>query len=111
MGFPLGPRLASVFMCHFEKIWLENCLTQFKPVVYERFRSTEHVEKIKKYLKKQHKNIVFTSEIEQSGSLSFLDIKISGETTDFSPQFKETLHLVEFLPILKVLFPNLTNVV
>ena len=53
MGSPLQPTLANVFMCHFENIWLENCPTQFKPVVYRRyvdntfllFRSTEHVEK------------------------------------------------------------------
>ena len=43
------------------------------------FRSTGHVEKFKKHLNKQRKNIAFTSEMEQNGSLSFLGIKISGE--------------------------------
>ena len=70
MGFPLGPILGNVFMCHFENIWLENCPTQFKPVLYRicvdntflLFRSKEHVEKLKKYLKRQHKNIAFTLE-------------------------------------------------
>ena len=33
MGSPLGPTLANVFICHFDKVWLENCLTQFKLVV------------------------------------------------------------------------------
>ena len=37
MGSPLGPTLANVFMCHFENIWLENCPTHFKPIVYGRF--------------------------------------------------------------------------
>ena len=53
MGSPPGPTLVNVFTCHFENIWLENCSTQFKPVVYRRyvddtfllFCSTEHVEK------------------------------------------------------------------
>ena len=29
------------------------------------FHSTEHIEKFKRYLNKQHKNIAFTSEMEQ----------------------------------------------
>ena len=87
MSSPLGPTLANLFMCHFEIVWLENCPTRFKPVVYRRyvddtfllFHSTEHVEKFKKYLNKQHKNIASSSEMEQSGSLPFLDIKIRRE--------------------------------
>ena len=43
------------------------------------FRSKDHVEKFRNYLTKQHKNIKFTSEIEENSSLSFLDIKISRE--------------------------------
>ena len=54
----LGPTLANVFMCHFENIWLENCPTQFKPVVYRSyvddtfllFCSTEHAEKFENIL-------------------------------------------------------------
>ena len=91
MGSPLGPTLANVFMCHFENIWLENCPSHFKPIVYRRFvddtfvlfRSKDHVEKFRNYLNKQHKNIKFTSEIEKNGSLSFLDIKISRENNKF----------------------------
>ena len=82
MGSPLGPTLANVFMCHFENIWLENCPAHFKTIVYRRFvddtfllfQTKDHVEKFKNYLNKQHKNIKFTSEIEENGSLSFLDI-------------------------------------
>ncbi|XP_069992247.1 uncharacterized protein [Penaeus vannamei] len=50
MGSPLGPTLANIFMCHYEKIWLEDCPTSFKPCKYFRyvddtlllFRSSDH---------------------------------------------------------------------
>ena len=91
MGSPLGPTLANVFMCHFENIWLENCPAHFKPIVYRRFvddtfllfQTKDDVEKFKNYLNKQHKNIKFTSEIEENGSLSFLDITITRENNKF----------------------------
>ena len=91
MGFPLGPTLANVFMCHFENIWLQNCPIHFKPIGYRwfvddtflLFRSKGHTEKFRNYLNKQHKNIKFTSEIEDNVSLSFLDIKISRENNKF----------------------------
>ena len=91
MGSALGPTLANVFMCHFETIWLENCPSHFKAIVYRRFvddtfllfRSKDHVEKFRNDINKQHKNIKFTSEIEENGSLSFLDIKISRENNKF----------------------------
>ena len=73
MGSPLKSTLANAFMClHFEKIWLESCLTQFN---------------------KQNKNIAFTSEVEQNG-LSFLDIK-SAVRTHLSPQFTKSLYLMQ----------------
>ena len=37
MVSPLAPTLVNVFMCYFEKTWLENCSTQFKHVVYRRY--------------------------------------------------------------------------
>ena len=111
MGFPLAPTLANVFMCHFENIWLENFPSHFKPIVYRRFvddtlllfRSKDHVEKLRNYLNKQHKNIKFTSEIEKNGSLSFLDIKISRENIKFVTSVYRKLHSLEFSQILKVL--------
>ena len=36
MGSPLGPTLTNVFMCHFEKIWLENCPYHLKQIVDRR---------------------------------------------------------------------------
>ena len=58
MGSPLVPTLGSIFMCHFENIWLENCPSHFKPIVYRRFvddtfllfRSKDQVEKFRNYL-------------------------------------------------------------
>ena len=35
MGSPLGPTLANVFLCYYEKIWLQNCPSEFKPVFLE----------------------------------------------------------------------------
>ena len=51
MSSPLGPTLANAFLCHYEKIWLNECSSQFKPVVYRRyvddifvlFKSKEHL--------------------------------------------------------------------
>ena len=60
-----SPTLANAFMCYFENIWLENCPSHFKPIVYRQFvddtfllfRSKDHVEKLRDYLNKQHKKI------------------------------------------------------
>ena len=87
MGSPLVPTLGNVFICHFENIWLENFPAHFKLTVCRRFvndpfllfRTKDHVEKSKIYLNKQHKNIKFMLEIEENGSLWFLDINITRE--------------------------------
>ena len=87
----VGPTLANVFMCHFENIWFENCPSHFKPIVYRWFvddtllllRSKDHVEKFRSYLNKEHKNVKFTSETGENGSLSFIDIKISRKNNKF----------------------------
>ena len=91
MGSPLGPTLANVFLCYHEKNWLQNSLSEFKPVIYRRyvddtfllFRSKHHIEKFRNYLNRQHKNIKFTSETENENSISFLDIKITRENNKF----------------------------
>ena len=51
MGSPLGHKRANVFLCHYEKTWLNECPSQFKPAVYRRyvddifvlFKSKEHL--------------------------------------------------------------------
>ena len=91
MGSPLGPTSANIFLCFHEKIWLDKCRVEFKPVIYTRFvddtfllyRSKEHIGKFGLYLNCQHPNIKFTSEIEENNSISFLDIKINRDNNRF----------------------------
>ena len=53
MGSPLGPTLANVFLCFYERKWLEKCPLEFKSVFHRRyfddifflFKSTDHLEK------------------------------------------------------------------
>ena len=33
----LGPTLANVFLCYHEKIWLQNCPREFKPVICRKY--------------------------------------------------------------------------
>ena len=101
MDSPLEPKLTNVFRCHFEKIWLEICPAHFKLIFNRRIvddtlllcRSKDHVQKMKNYLNKQHKNIKSMSKIEKNGSLSFLDITISHQSNKL---FIASLHLVPF---------------
>ena len=37
MGYSLGTTLANIFLCYHEKIWLQNCLSEFKPVIFRRY--------------------------------------------------------------------------
>ena len=37
MSSPLGPTLAKVFLCYHEKILLQNCTSEYKPVIYIRY--------------------------------------------------------------------------
>ena len=98
MGSPLGPTLANVFLSYHEKIQLQNCPSEFKPVIYRTyvddtfllFRSKYHIEKFRKYLNCQHKNIRFTSETKNENSISFLDIKISRDKFTTSVYGKPT---------------------
>ena len=92
MGSPLGPTLANVFLCYHEKIWLQNCPSEFKPVIYGRyvddtfllFRSRHLIEKFRNYSNCQNRNIRFTSEIENENPILFLVIKLSRENNKAS---------------------------
>ena len=85
MGSSLGHTLDNVFLCYYEKIWLQNWPSEFKPVIYRRyvddtfliFGSRHHIEKFQNYLNRQHKSIKFTSETENENCISFLHIKIT----------------------------------
>ena len=91
MGSPLGPTLATAFLCHFEKNWLNECPSQFKPVVYKRyvddifvlFKSKEHLKLFVNYMNSKHRNIKFTFETEDSNNFSFLDVKITRQNKRF----------------------------
>ena len=74
------------------------------------FRSTEHVEKSKKYLNKQRKYISFISGTKWLIVISRHQNK-PVRVTSLLPEFTETLHLVDFLLILQVLFSNIINLV
>ena len=37
MGSPLDPTVSNAFLCHYEKVWLNECPSQCKPVVYRRY--------------------------------------------------------------------------
>ena len=40
-GCPMGgcifPALGCIFLCHHETMWLDNCVSEFKPVLYKRY--------------------------------------------------------------------------
>ena len=84
MGSPLGPTLANAFLCHYEKMWINECPSQFKPLVYRYyvdnsfvlFKSKEHLELFVNYMNLKH-NIKFTFEIGNLNNFSFLDVKIT----------------------------------
>ena len=100
MGNPLGPTMANIFMCNFERKWLDSCPAEFKPVYYRRyvddtcvlFKKEEHIVSFKNYLNSCHRNINFTYEKETDNSLPFLDIKILRENNTFATSIfrKET---------------------
>ena len=85
MGSPLGPCLANIFMNFYEKIWLDNCPEDIRPIFYRRYvddifilcKSEDHLIKFKEYLNSKHRNINFTHEFEEDGKLPFLDMIIN----------------------------------
>ena len=85
MGSPLGSTLANAFLSHHEKIWLDSCPTEYKPIYYRRyiddtfviFSKPEHAQKFLDYLNNQHINNKFTKENEQNRSIPFLGMNIS----------------------------------
>ena len=91
MGSPLGPTPAKAILCHYERKWLNECPSQFKPVVYKRyvddvfvlFKSKEHLKLFVNYMNSKHRNIKFTFETEDSNNFSFLDVKITRQNKRF----------------------------
>jgi hypothetical protein len=91
MGNPLGPTMANVFLCYHEKIWLDECPIDFKPVYYRRyvddtfllFKDNSHIPKFLEYLNNKHMNIKFTSEVEANSKLNFLDVTVIKDNDSF----------------------------
>jgi len=92
MGGCVSPSLAEIFMSHHERHWLDDCPTEFKPVLYRRyvddtfllFKSAQHVPLFLQYVNSKHESINFTCEVELDGKLPFLDIEISKSAESFS---------------------------
>ena len=92
MGGCISPTLANIFLAHLEEKWLNNCVIEFKPVMYRRyvddtfllFRDSSHVIPFRRYLNNQHSRIEFTSETELNNSLNFLDVQINKNNHEFS---------------------------
>ena len=91
MGSLLGPRLASVFLCHHEKKWLNDCPNNFKPAFCKRyvddifvlFKKPEHVQLFVNYMNSKHKNISFSYETEKDGAMPFLNVNSFRENGNF----------------------------
>ena len=87
MGLPLGPTFANIFMCHYEKKWLDSCPPDFAPLFYRRyvddcfllFNSRSYAASFLSFLNSRHKNVKFTMENESNGQLPFLDVLVRKE--------------------------------
>lgn len=100
MGSPLGPSLSCAFLAHHETVWLADCPTQFKPIMYRRyvddifvlFESPDHLPLFVDYMNSRHCNMKFTSESETNNSFNFLDVNItrSGDKFETSLYRKPT---------------------
>ena len=110
MGNPLGPTMANIFMCYFEKNLLSKCPPEFKPVFYRRyvddtfvlFEKEEHLLLFKTFLNSCHPNIKFTHEKEVNHSIPFLDKRSCEKTGNLLPPCTEKTPLLDYTRILKV---------
>ena len=90
MGSPLSAIMANLFLCHHEKIWLDDCPLAYKPILYKiyvndtflLFRKPEHASTFLAYLNSKHPNIKFTMELESNDRLSFLDTTVTKNATN-----------------------------
>ena len=77
MGSPLGPVLATIFMCHFEEKWVQNVKdcpsTWFRYVddTFTFFESKASAERFLHYPNNRHANIKFTMEVEENQEIPF----------------------------------------
>ena len=73
------------FFAIIEKILLNECPSQIKPIVYRRyvddifvlFKSKEHLKLFVYYMNSKHNNTKFTFQTEDLNNFSFLDVNIT----------------------------------
>ena len=74
--------MANTFLVHFEKNWLQNCPSDFKPHYYQwyvndifvLFTSSKHLEVFSNFLNGRDANISLTTEREKQNRMSFIEI-------------------------------------
>ena len=113
VGSPLRPALASAFLVHFKKNWLQNCSSDIMAHYYRRylddiffsFTSPKHFEAFKNFPNGRHTNMSFTIEREKQNRMSILDVQIIRENKTFTtsvyrkPTFSGVYtHFDSFLP-------------
>ena len=83
MGSPLGPLLADIFLLHLEEHLMDelhaNGLVYYKRYVDDIFaiiKEGTNINRLMEILNSFHKSIQFTYELENNGSLPFLDISV-----------------------------------
>ena len=89
MGSRLAPVIASFFMGHYEKLWLNN-YTGPKVLYYRRqvddiiccFKNSIDARFFSEYLNSCHLNIKFTMETDDKGQLPFLNVLLSKQSAN-----------------------------
>ena len=97
-----------------EQIWLNECHDEFKPVYFRRyvddifvlFCSPVYLEKFQNYSNAKHRNIRFTCEKEHNISMPFLDVLLPELAMVSKYLCITNPHLVEYIQISTVSFPN-----
>jgi len=83
MGSPLGPLFANVFMSDFERKYMDALKSlgvkfwfRYVDDIFATFDNRREAESALAFLKKQHRNINFTMEVEENNKLPFLDTSV-----------------------------------
>ena len=92
MGSPLGPSLANLFMCTLARKYLDDCSSQFKPIIYRcyvddtfcLFKNEQHANLFLNHINNYNDSIKFTVEKEGNNPLPFLGILIHNDGNNFS---------------------------
>ena len=99
----LDLNLSMFFFFFMKKLGFKIVLFNLNPLSIEdsyRFAKNNTLKNFELF-NRQHKNIRFSSEIENENSVSFLDIKISRDSNEFTTSVTTKQPLAECLPTLK----------